>query len=249
MSGKAGIVTTSPMSRPASAASTISTASMRLSAGIAERSTPALPQSSVRVAPGNTAWTRMPVFASSLCSPMLRFSAKDLVPLYTALNRSGASARTEETLISVLRPRATKPSTAACAKRNAAVMLMFTIASSRSTSEPCIGPATATPALFTQHAHGRVLRQPVFDPQQIRRRRQVRRQNVYGTAGLGTQACGQSVQPGFIAGHQDQVIAAARQTVGVDGANAGGSAGDERGVGIRHCGTPPVGVIDDDRHA
>ena len=28
-------------------------------------------------------------------------------------------------------------------------MLMFTIASSRSTSEPCIGPETATPALFT----------------------------------------------------------------------------------------------------
>ena len=54
----------------------------------------------------------------------------------------------------------------------------------------------------------------------------------------------------FIARHQDEVMAAARQAVGVNGANAGGSAGDERGVCIRHRGTPPVGGshIDDDRH-
>src|SRR5208337_5227771 len=41
MSGKEGIVTSSPMSRPASAASTISSASISLSAGIAATSTPA----------------------------------------------------------------------------------------------------------------------------------------------------------------------------------------------------------------
>jgi len=42
-------------------------------------STPALPQISVRVAPGSTAWTRMPVFANSVRSVMLRFSMKAFV--------------------------------------------------------------------------------------------------------------------------------------------------------------------------
>ena len=64
-------------------------------------------------------------------------------------------------------------------------------------------PGDSDACVVHQHADGRVLTRPVFDPHQIRRRRQVRLQNVYGTAGLGTLACGQSVQPGFIAGHQD----------------------------------------------
>jgi hypothetical protein len=63
-------------------------------------------------------------------------------------------------------------------------------------------------------------------------RRQVCRQNVHGTVGLSAQACRQRVQPAPIARHQDQVMSADRQAVRVNGANAGGSAGEERGVCI-----------------
>jgi hypothetical protein len=38
-------------------------------------------------------------------------------------------------------------------------------------------------------------------------------------------------------------MATAREALGIGGADAGGSAGDERGVGIRHCATPSVGTV------
>jgi hypothetical protein len=47
-------------------------------------------------------------------------------------------------------------------------------------------PGDGDARVVHQHANGRALTQPVFDPQQIRPRRQVRGQNVHGTAGLGT---------------------------------------------------------------
>ena len=92
---------------------------------------------------------------------------------------------------------------------------------------PCLGRAAAATALrFVPTTDVTVL-----DPKKVRPRRQVRNQDLHRTAGFCPQALGQRVQPGFIPRHQDQVVAAAGQAVGVDGADAGRRAGDQRGVG------------------
>ena len=120
-------------------------------------------------------------------------------------------------------------------------MLTFTIASSRSTSEPCIGPATAMPALFTSMAMDGSWRSRCSTRSRSGRAARSAARMSTERPVSARRRVGQRVQPGFIARHQDQVMAAARQSVRVNGANAGGSAGDERGVCIRHRGTPPVG--------
>jgi hypothetical protein len=102
-------------------------------------------------------------------------------------------------------------------------------------------PGDGDARVVHQHAIGWVLTQSMFDPQQIRPRRQVRGENFHGAAGVGTQACGLSLQPGSIARHGDRVMAAARQAVSANGANVDGSAGKKRSVCIRHRVTSPIG--------
>ncbi|MNU06441.1 hypothetical protein D3C72_2516360 [compost metagenome] len=59
------MVISSPWSRPDNAASTISPASITMSAGICDASIPERSQISVRVTPGKTAWIFTPVPSSS----------------------------------------------------------------------------------------------------------------------------------------------------------------------------------------
>ena len=56
---------------------------------------------------------------------------------------------------------------------------------------------------------------------------EVGRQQLYGAPGLGGQAGRERLQLRGVAGHQDEVVAALGQTVGIDGADASGGAGDE----------------------
>src|SRR6267378_2935494 len=65
LSGRDGMVTVSPWSRPASAASTVSSAAITISVGRLRTGRPAMSQNSVAVAPGRTACTRTPLPASS----------------------------------------------------------------------------------------------------------------------------------------------------------------------------------------
>jgi len=50
---------------------------------------------------------------------------------------------------------------------------------------------------------------------------------VDGAAGGGAEAGGESVEAGFVAGDEDEIVAATREPVCVDGADAGGGAGNE----------------------
>src|ERR1700730_8152502 len=68
LSGRDGMVTISPWSRPASAASTVSSADITISAGRLRTGSPAMSQNYVAVAPGRTAWTRTSLPASSRLS-------------------------------------------------------------------------------------------------------------------------------------------------------------------------------------
>ena len=58
-------------------------------------------------------------------------------------------------------------------------------------------------------------------------------------SGLRRQAQGQRAEPCSIPRNKDEVVAAAGQALGVEGANAGGGAGDQRGSegggGSGHC--------------
>jgi DNA-binding HxlR family transcriptional regulator len=51
-----------------------------------------------------------------------------------------------------------------------------------------------------------------------------------GAAGLLAQACGERLQPGGVTRDEDEVVTAPGEPVGIDGADAGGRAGDERGL-------------------
>src|SRR5439155_628359 len=82
-------------------------------AGKSLRGKPALSQSSVAVAPGSTAWMRMPLSASSCCSEWLSAMTNALLAPYTPLRLSGEIATTDPMLMIVPAPRATNAGAAA----------------------------------------------------------------------------------------------------------------------------------------
>ncbi|MNO90167.1 hypothetical protein D3C76_816690 [compost metagenome] len=94
---------------------------MTISSGICEASIPERSQISVRVTPGNTAWTLTPVPSSSAFSDWVRLNTYALLALYVALKRSGNNATTDAMLMIVPRPALAKPAAAADAKRVTAV--------------------------------------------------------------------------------------------------------------------------------
>jgi hypothetical protein len=71
-SWRPGIVTSLPWSSPVRAASTISSVDVTIDGGSFCHGRPAISQMSVAVAPGSTAWTRMPLSASSCRSEWVR---------------------------------------------------------------------------------------------------------------------------------------------------------------------------------
>ncbi len=74
------MVTSSPWSKPVRAASTMSSAGMTISSGRCSSGVPAMPQNSVAVAPGRTAWTWMFLSLSSWRRDWLKASTKALEP-------------------------------------------------------------------------------------------------------------------------------------------------------------------------
>ena len=112
-----------------------------------------------------------------------------------------------------------------------------------STSESSSGVIAPTPALLTSIVMPRVGAQQRFDAAEIGLVAEVGRDDFDRAAGLVRETLCQAVEAFAVARHQDQVVAALRQPVGVDRADAGGSAGDEGGafgVGSGHVSQPFV---------
>ena len=63
---------------------------------------------------------------------------------------------------------------------------------------------------------------------------EVGRQHLGSDSGLVLEPCGERFELGPVARHQDEIVAAPGQPVGIDGADARGGAGDEGGA-IDHC--------------
>jgi hypothetical protein len=80
-----------------------------------------------------------------------------------------------------------------------------------------------------QNADAVVLAQPPLDTPQVGLVGQVGLHDVHAHARLAAQAIGELLHAGDIARHQNNVMATAGETVGVNGANAGRSAGDKHG--------------------
>jgi hypothetical protein len=87
----------------------------------------------------------------------------------------------------------------------------------------------AEASVIDQHRDAGVRAQRRLDPRQIRPAVEVRCDRLDRPAGLARQAFGQSREPLAVAGDKDQVVAAPRETIGVDGADARRGAGDKRG--------------------
>ncbi len=81
-----------------------------------------------------------------------------------------------------------------------------------------------------QDRDGGVGRQSSLDPGQVRLGVEVCGRHLDLDAGLGAQASREVFQAINIAGDQDQVVATLGQAVSIDGADAGGRAGDQGGA-------------------
>ena len=82
-----------------------------------------------------------------------------------------------------------------------------------------------------------------FDAAEIGLVVEIGRDDVDRAAGLVGETLCQSVEALAVARHQDQVVAAPGEAIGIDGADAGGSAGDEGsafGAGSGHVSQPFV---------
>jgi hypothetical protein len=89
------------------------------------------------------------------------------------------------------------------------------------------GAGGAHAGVVHQHGDGRVRPQPRLHPAEVGGVGEVGRQDLYAPAGVPRQLSGQCLQLGTVPGDEDQVVAAPRQAVRVDGADAGGGAGDQ----------------------
>ena len=143
------MVTSSPWSNPAKAASTMSSARITMPAGRCSRGTPAVSQNSVAVAPGATAWMRMFLSANSCLSDWLNASTNALLPPYTPLSTSGLIATMDAMLMTAPPPRATMLGTAAYVSRVNAVTFRWIMSVILPTSAVNSGALAPSPALFT----------------------------------------------------------------------------------------------------
>jgi hypothetical protein len=90
----------------------------------------------------------------------------------------------------------------------------------------------AHPGVVHQQGDAGVPAQHVFHGGQRGRLVQVGHQHLDRAAGAVADVARQVVQALAVAGHQHQVVAAAGQAVGVEGADARGGAGDEGGARV-----------------
>src|SRR5712664_4453625 len=82
-------------------------------------------------------------------------------------------------------------------------------------------------SVVDEHADARIASQRGLDLCEIRLVIEVRRQRSNRAPGLTRQALGERLERRLAAGHEDEVVAALCETVGIDGSDASRGAGDE----------------------
>jgi len=80
-----------------------------------------------------------------------------------------------------------------------------------------------------QHANARIFTQALLNPREILLFRQIGGHHIHVDARFAPAALGQCGHAIHIASHQDEIVASAREPVGIDPSDAGGGASDEGG--------------------
>jgi hypothetical protein len=109
------------------------------------------------------------------------------------------------------------------------------MASIFSTSLSSNGLCVPMPALLTSAVMLASSRR-TFHAGQIGLVAQIGGEHLDRAAGLVRNLCGQRLQLVLVAGDEDEIVATGGKAVGVDGADAGGGAGDEGGALVSGCG-------------
>ncbi len=231
-SGREGIVTVSPASRPARAAATRSLASMIISDGICPISAPVRSKKSVRVAPGSTAWNRTPLPAEFGPEPLRQCQDEGLagrVGGVEALRDDGDGGGDVDNRARSSVAKSRRRREGQGLQRPDVEFEQPVIEAGRAVES---GAKRSETGAVHEDAQGGIRGDAVPDHGKILRSGQVGRHDLDSHAALSAETLRRRPQPGLVAGDEDEVMASSSQLVGVSRADSRGGARYERRAGV-----------------